>query len=342
MNVPKFRLLAPAYFWLFQIIIHIIRNIWVMVDNPFFSIFSTIVVTYPLDMISFGVFYYFFAPQFFNKTKIYRNIGLSILYIVNYGFIWVLVYYYWQTKDPEYLKSIYFSSFGHSLNFAFMGVLLRLGIEWFEKREKEKELEKQNIRTELALLRSQVNPHFLFNTLNNIHSFATQNSEKTSFAIIKLSEIMRYMLYEASAEKVLIEKEIQYIRNYIELQKLRYKHSDFVNFRIEGDAFGHFVPPMLFIPFIENAFKHGKKLENEKIEILIRLTGGSIFFSCSNRKRQLNDTEKSMPHGVGIQNIQRRLELLFPQNHQLQIIEDESRYKIVLNITSYENILHSN
>jgi len=214
---------------------------------------------------------------------------------------------------------------------------MRLGIEWFEKRETQKELEKQNIKTELALLRAQINPHFLFNTLNNINSFATQNSEKTSYAIIKLSEIMRYMLYEANGEKVLLDKELQYIYNFLELHKLRYKHNSFVQFSVSGTTSNIFIPPMIFIPFIENAFKHGKKGPKDVIEINISVRNKEIDFNCQNNKRQLSESEKKLDKGIGIQNIKRRLEYLYPQGFVLDLLETDTTYSVHLKIKNYES-----
>ncbi len=337
MSLSRIKILAPLFFWIFQVLIHVIRNIYIWVAEPFFSIFETIIIVYPLDIVTFVIFYYYFSPKFLKKERTKFNVFLSVFYIIFYGFVWVVTYYYWQTTDYEPLKSIYFSSFGHTVNYAFLGIIFRLGIEWFEKRDKEKELEKQNAKTELALLRAQINPHFLFNTLNNINSFAQTNSEKTSFAIIKLSEIMRYMLYEANSEKVFLEKEIQYIRNFIELQKLRYKNPNFIDFQAIGIATNILIPPMLFIPFIENVFKHGKKTEEEKIEIRIDVKAPKINFYCKNAKRVLSETEKIGFQGIGISNIKRRLEILFPESYKLEISENEKHYIVNLIIENYEN-----
>ena len=184
----------------------------------------------------------------------------------------------------------------------------------------------------MALLRSQINPHFLFNTLNNINSFSTHDPEKTSYAIIKLSEIMRYMLYDAANEKVLLEKEIDYIKNIIALQKLRYKENDFVNFTVIGETVNIFIPPMIFLPFIENAFKHGSNSITNGIEIRLTVEGNQISFFCRNKIKELNETEKSQLGGLGIKNIKRRLELLFPDKHELKIAVENNEYLVNLKI----------
>lgn len=340
MRIKQVRLIAPAIFWLFQIIVHIIRNIHVIAEKSFTAILNPIFVTYPLDIVTFYLFYFFFAPRFYRKSNLQFYISLSIFYLIAYGNIWALVYSLLGVENIK-IGYYYFSSFGHTMLYAFYGIIFRLAIDWFENRETRKELEKQNIKTELALLRSQINPHFLFNTLNNINSFATKKSDKTSFAIIKLSEIMRYMLYEARENKVFIEKEILHIENYLALQKLRYKTSDFIKFESSCEVSNILIPPMLFIPFIENSFKHGKKGFENDIIIKLKVLKDSINFECTNGVRKLNDTEKNKIGGIGMENIKRRLELLYSENHNLSIKEENNLYIVKLRIELNENKLYS-
>jgi LytS/YehU family sensor histidine kinase len=247
------------------------------------------------------------------------------------------VYYKLGVEDISQLKLYYFSSIGHSLLYAIYGIMFRFAIDWFENREKRKALEQQNTKIELALLRSKVNPHFLFNILNSINSFTTTNSEKASYAIIKLSELMRYMLYEAKEERVLIEKEIDYIEDYLSLQKLRFTNPNLVSFNHSCDTTSFFIPPMLLIPFIENAFKHGKKAVGNRIDINLIIENKILQFECINRIRQKNETEKDDRGGFGIENIKRRLELLYPNKHQLIIDTNNNIYRVKLIISLYEN-----
>jgi LytS/YehU family sensor histidine kinase len=218
------------------------------------------------------------------------------------------------------------------LLYAFYGVVIRLALDWFERREDKKEMEQQHIKTELALLRLQINPHFLFNTLNNINSFALTEPDKASFAIIKLSGIMRYMLYEAQAERVLLEKEIAYIKDYLALQKIRSAQPNLVDFYTSDIPENLLVPPMLFIPFIENAFKHGKKMGSAEISISLLFVEGALIFKCKNQKRVLNETEESGKKGIGIENIQRRLALLFPGKSTLEIQDLPDIFNVELKI----------
>ena len=323
---------TPFVFIGIRLVTFIIRSIWQMNDYGFWYIFKDVKYTMSLDFVTFCVFYFYFAPNFFARRKVILNVFLTVVYFFAYAFVWAFVYKS-RGIPTEQVYLFYFSSIGHSLLNAMYGVVTRLAIEWFQKREEKKELEQQNTKTELALLRSQINPHFLFNTLNNINSFAQTAPDKTSFAIVKLSGIMRYMLYEAVDEKVLLSKEISYIKDFLELQKIRFGNSDFIDFKqgqIDSDIF---IPPLLFIPFIENAFKHGKKSPTIPISIFIEFKKGVLYFTCRNGVRQLNETENNQSSGFGIANIKRRLALLFPEKYELNIKNDDVQHSVELKIS---------
>ncbi len=194
----------------------------------------------------------------------------------------------------------------------------------FRSREQRKSLENEKLNAELAFLKSQINPHFLFNSLNNIYSLAYQKSEKTPEAILKLSEIMRYMLYESNEETVRLEDEINYLQNYIELQKLRFKENIFVDLRVDIDDRNHRIMPLLLISFLENAFKHGVSTDASKpIRITIEVQEGRLHFKAENAKNYVN---KDQTKGVGLTNLKRRLQLGYPNRYTINIIETENYY----------------
>jgi two-component system LytT family sensor kinase len=190
-------------------------------------------------------------------------------------------------------------------------------------------LEKQS--GELALLRSQINPHFLFNTLNNIYSLVYKKSDDAPEAVMKMSSIMRYMLYDATTDKVLLEKEIEYLKSFIELEKLRIRHKDFVELNITGNVEGRTIAPMLLIPFVENAFKHGSRsVTNPGIRINLSIGPKQILFEVSNHVRQNGTATKDEVGGIGLTNIRRRLNLLYPGKYQLDINQNEDMYLVNL------------
>ncbi len=338
--MPSKRLLSiiPLIFWLLIIIIKLIRIIPFYEGEALKNSLVAVAITTPLDIISFSYFYFLIVPSFVQQKKILLFSFLTILFFACYGIFYSWVYYFTgQIDSYKQAIIIYKSSLGHTVLAALYAVVLGLSVDWFRKYQKEKELINANMITELALLRSQINPHFLFNTLNNINSFSTHDPEKTSYAIIKLSDIMRYMLYDAANESVLLDKEIDYISNFIALHKLRYKENDFVRFTVNGESGGIMIPPMIFLPFIENAFKHGTNTVSNGIEIKIKIESKQIDFYCRNRVKELNVTEKKLESGIGIANIKRRLELLFNQRHQLSIAEEKKEFIVNLTILLNEH-----
>jgi len=328
----------PLIFWLFIVTIKLIGILPIYEGERLLKSLTTLSIVTPLEIVSFSFFYYLIIPSLVLKKRLSLNILLSVVFVLLYGFVWVWVYHITGRIDTtDGVQIIYIASYGHTILSTLYAFVLRFSVDWFNKYRLQKELEKQNSLTELALLRSQINPHFLFNTLNNIHAFSTRDPEKTSFAIIKLSEIMRYMLYEASHEKVLLDQELDYIRNFIALQKLRFQEMEFVRFTVEGNTAGIQIPPMIFLPFIENAFKHGTVGVTHAIEIDIRSSHDQLFFGCKNQMKPPNETEQNQPGGLGIKNIRRRLEILFPGQHQLDIREEKNVYIVELNINLHGN-----
>ena len=212
---------------------------------------------------------------------------------------------------------------------------IRITNEWFKNEKQKKEMENEKLTAELAFLKSQVNPHFLFNILNNICSLARKKSDDTENALIKLSLIMRYMLYESKDEKVSLGKEVDYLKSYIELQRLRISDKVMVDFSITGDPGQLMIEPMLLIPFVENAFKHGVSyLDESVIGISLLVTKEAMIFRVNNTisKRNKGDESLSSDSGIGLKNVRRRLELLYPARHSLSVSDNGAVYSIELQI----------
>ena len=207
-------------------------------------------------------------------------------------------------------------------------------ITWFEEVKLKEALQQKNHQMEMALVKSQLDPHFLFNTINNIDVLILKDSNKASTYLNKLSDIMRFMLYETKTDEILLSKEIEYIEKYIELQKIRTSNSKYVDFQIEGNAGNKTIAPMLFIPFIENAFKHtsNKKLENA-ITIRIQIEEETISFECINKFDQ-HRNQKQGNHGLGNELIQKRLDLIYPNAHELKTSNQNDAYQVNLIVSS--------
>ena len=198
-----------------------------------------------------------------------------------------------------------------------------------EQAKKEQETEK--LKSELSFLRSQISPHFIFNVLNSIISLSRRKPERVEPVVVKLSDLMRYMLYESDDAKVTIERESQYLRAYIELQQLRFGDDIQINFHDNHLDESQSIEPMLLIPFVENAFKHGVgMIVNPTINIDLWTENNRLIFEVKNKVNRQYKEVKDSASGIGLNNVKRRLELLYPDNHQLTIIDKDEFYNVKL------------
>ncbi|MCX6249267.1 MAG: histidine kinase [Bacteroidetes bacterium] len=289
-----------------------------------------------LNALTFYVVY-FSIPLLIKNWKLVKTIigGIlifSILVVFNYVaelIIWK--YFIKLSKESISLDTLWFWIIRMTIVPTIYAILIKFAIDWFDAQKMKAELQNQKQVSELALLRSQVNPHFFFNTLNNIYSLVYKKSEDAPAAVMKLSSIMRYMLYDANTDSVLLEKEVEYLQSFIELHKLRLKQQDFVAVTITGDLNGKTITPMLLIPFVENAFKHcNKNVSAPGILIDLIAEPARILFSVFNYRKNKVDASSEIVGGIGLNNIRRRLELLYPGKHSLEIIQEEESYNVKL------------
>ncbi len=218
-----------------------------------------------------------------------------------------------------------------SMTFFLLGGVLGLTKDFYKRDRVNREGEVQRKETELQFLRAQLNPHFLFNSLNSIYSLVRNKSIEAPEAIIMLSELMRYMLYEAKQELVPLSKEIDYIKNFVSLQLLRLSHSENVKIKISGDYQDKKIPPLLLIPFVENAFKYGTDFKGRTdVSIKMELIGESLFFIVKNKIGVYRKDESNS--GIGLENIKGRLRLLYPDQHVLKIDKTDGFYTVELEL----------
>lgn len=220
------------------------------------------------------------------------------------------------------------------LFFLAMSSSYRIIYDTFKQGEVKKERENERLKSELSFLRSQISPHFMFNVLNSIVSLSRRKPERVEPVIVKLSDLMRYMLYESDDAKVTLAREAQYLRAYIELQQLRFGDDIDINFEVATLSASQAIEPMLLIPFVENAFKHGVgMIMNPTIDISLSADETLLSFEVINKVNRQYQEIKDDASGIGLNNVKRRLELLYPDNHQLIIKEEADFYKISLTIT---------
>lgn len=212
-----------------------------------------------------------------------------------------------------------------------LALIISGAIAWYDNLKDRERLIEKNFEMEMALIKAQLNPHFLFNTLNNIDILIEKNPAKASAYLNQLSEIMRFMLYETKTEKIPLSKEIRYLNQYIELQKIRNARPDFVQYEVSGAIEGVFIAPMTLIPFVENAFKYAEGMrESGAIRILIQYDAGTLVFTCQNRHNNTpNPTENG---GLGNALMQKRLTLLYPGTHELHLEKNEEWFNVTLRL----------
>jgi len=293
--------------------------------------------SFALLLIFFYLNYFLFIPNFYFKKK-YVVFAISIL--VSFIILSALPSFLFPPKhsNPEHFnhpihqlpKPGFFLKFGEYL-FRFIAVftlsfMIKIYLRW-------KQTEKEKSDAELSYLKAQINPHFLFNTLNSIYSLSIEEkAHKTSNSIIELSKMMRYVLNDSHQEYVSLEKEINYIKSFIELQKVRLGNTINLNYKIEGEITGKKIAPIILIPFIENAFKHGiNPEENSKIKIEISVSENQIHLLVVNDKVKIQ-TKTTEQSGIGIENTKNRLSLLYPNKHQIIISDTEKNYSVSLSI----------
>ncbi|WP_051664271.1 sensor histidine kinase [Dyadobacter crusticola] len=221
---------------------------------------------------------------------------------------------------------------------------LRLERDWLvseknnlDLKSQSLQLQRDNLNLELSFLKSQINPHFLFNTLNAIYAKTADIDEQAADLVLRLASLMRYSLYESNREKVVLSKEVEYIESYIELEKNRFAEKVNIDYTLEGDPDRYFIAPLLLISFVENAFKHGvsRSVDNAYVKISIILDGPSLFFSVKNSVHKGAPGVKKtaeQPGGFGILNTTKRLELLYPKRHQFTVFEEEDAFQIDLRL----------
>ena len=307
-----------------------------------------LVINVPIKLAIFYTFYSYLIPNWLGR-KTWSFVGVVLLLMLTYP---PLKYGFDSLFAIKSLPSVQFSleeqheylhwqELARRLNTILglvpFSIAVRITVDWFKNQQMKKELERRKLQGELDLLRNQVNPHFLFNVLNSIDSLIYKVSPEGSEAVHKLSAIMRYMLYESNTNYVLLNSEIEYLSSYFDLQRFRMKASDEVNFQCAGEVAGQKIAPMLFIVFVENAFKHANIIDGRRvIEVSIEVEGSILHFSCRNSYDPNHLEQKDKVGGIGLMNVERRLDLLYENRYALNSHVASGFYTVSLNVNLEE------
>jgi Histidine kinase len=295
-------------------------------------------------LLSYGIIY-FILPQYIFKGRYWPGIGGVLVLILMVSFLSPLILTFVINPIRLVLNSpagvgpsrtIFYSLMAGlrgSMTVAGFAVAIKLVKLWYLKKVDNERLEKATLRAELETLKGQLHPHFLFNTLNSIYSLALKKSDYTPEAILKLSQLMRYILTECNNTTIELPKEVQVLHHYIDLEKNRFGNRLDISLNIQGDIYNNRIPPLLLMPFLENSFKHGANEMTEQawISMDLDVDGHLLKFKLINGKPRENVTGKDSSQ-IGLFNVQRRLALLYPNAHELRITNDDDTFVVVLTI----------
>ncbi len=331
-RLSKNRIFQHVLFWSMSFLI--LTNIFkVSAEIKRIDLIYTAIFHVPIFLIVYLNLRLLF-PVFLEKGK-YFLYGISVLVLTALGAgFYIILFDSWiDYIFSGYYFIAYYGFFDISLYFViyiFVTSLLRLARGWFHLQE----IEKEKTVAELKALKSQINPHFLFNSLNSIYSLARKNSSQVPEKVIQLSDLMRHIIYDSDVEFILLPKEIDMIRNYIELQNLRTPENEKIELEVTGEIEGKKVAPLIFLPFVENSFKHGLKsgAENPFVKIKIEVLPNELIFEIENSKGKTSEIIDSKYKGIGIENVKKRLGLIYPNQHSLSILDTENIFKVILQI----------
>ena len=329
------QLYSHLFFWL------VIFILMLILDNKSHGFFFSFVIEL-INLLFYAAVVYFnflyLIPNYLNGKNFLLYSGLLLLAALIVSPIKVLFFYVWHSYFPEIQAQLISDQFWYFIStFVFAGAstIVKITSDWASHQRDMTTLRTQTMQSELRFLKSQINPHFLFNTLNSLYALTLKKSDKAPEIVIKLSEMMRYMLYECNERRVSLEKEVNYIKNYLDLERLRHGDHVDIKFQVRGNLNQQKIAPLMFIPFLENSFKHGlnRQIDKSYVYIKLEIQEGDILFEIENSKPQVLPLQTHKASGgIGLVNIKKRLNILYPKNYDLKTLEQPDSYKVELKL----------
>lgn len=330
MTKPKF---ISSKELLFQVVLHLVVLFFYAYHQDEGKIEGYKVVFFFNYMIATSLISYCLLPRFFYPKKYTWFFIYSVLIVAGVILMeeFVLEKIYFPDTRGTRFPGVYYSLMDV---LPIITILSGFKFTWdaLTKQNEVENLKAVVQESELQFLKSQINPHFLFNNLNNLYSYAIDNSPKTPTIILELSGVLRYMLYECKAQFVPLMKEIEQLKNFTQLNELQIEDRGVIQFNTKNIQANYQIAPLILIVFIENAFKHSQASQSEDIfiEINIELSdNGELHFACKNNYQSITNTQ-SLANGIGLENVQKRLQLLYPNTHILKIKQTDSAYEVDL------------
>ena len=339
---PRYKVLRHVSYWIIHTLLW--AGLWVALDSPgSFGVYViNMAIWLPIFILYGYPMAYWAVPTFLLKGRIFEFLVVILLWGMAglYLDVWYKDYVVIPIQtmmDPNFVlpKGPLAWCYLCITTSAAVPMMIKFFKYWDVKQKDWLNAQQDKITAELQLLKAQVHPHFLFNTLNNIYSFSLESSPKTPGLILKLSNLLSYMLYDCRSEEVRLGKELDIMKNYIELERERYGNKIDISWNVDGDVADVAIAPLLMIPFIENAFKHGtsEQLEKSWLTVDISVKDNQLKAKIANSK---NESVIHSKNGIGIVNVKKRLEFIYPEHHELKIIEDSDFYVVSLTIQLFD------
>ena len=325
----KYRIIFHILFWIYIYLSDFLALFGILEPDIYDWIFFTI---FFIDVLIVYLNLYVLIPKFLLKRKYLSYLLLTIISILINSFISFYISFPWEELGSEELVdpsiAFLFGSFEVTLSMVILAMTIKL-LKIFAKNQMTiTNLENTNLKTELIFLKNQINPHFLFNALNNIYVQTRKKSKEAPESVMLLSELLRYQLYDCSKDKVYLRNELTYLENYLALERMRRADAN-IELIVNGTPDGIMIAPFLFIPFIENAVKHGLETHKEGyIKIEFDIFTAKLSFRITNPTTEILSVKKD--GGIGLVNVKRRLEILYPNTHQLMITNSDNLYQVEL------------
>lgn len=337
------KILKPVFhmvFWIIYFAFNVAR--WGHYFGDYAYAFQSNLVEFPIHMILVYFNLYFLLKRLIpqNITLYVFCLALSVLVMsivriaLTYEFVTTDIYRESTIEqDGLYNANYLIAVFIGELYVVGLTMAIKLTIDWVNSEKKSQELAQSNLETELSLLRSQMQPHFFFNTLNNLYSLTLEKSDQAPETVLKLSEMMSYVVYKGCNSQAPLINEIEHLHNYLNLERIRYDSRLSVNFNIDGKIADQKIPPLILITFLENAFKHGTSntLGEISIDIDLKVEPGRISYKVQNDYHEESASNKKVS-GIGIENTKRRLDLVYKNDYALHIQKNNGKFLVELSI----------
>lgn len=340
------RWFSHLFFWVSFVLFHGV--LWGSYDEDYSKAFTIQLMFLPVKVVLTYYSLYVLLPKYLLKGRWLPFGFLLIASALLGGVLHRLIAYYieYPLYFPEYIDGqvlVLFKIFkGVVSNYPV--VLLALAIKllkyWYVSQQDKQILAHEKLDAELKFLKTQIHPHFLFNTLNNLYALTLKKSDYAPEVVLKLSELINYMLYECNAPKVLLDNELNFIKNYIEIERIRHSDDFAIKAMTNGETANIYIAPMLLIPFLENSFKYGvnETIENSWIDFDLTIEGDTLLMRLENSKASVQEVSGIEHQGIGLKNVKRRLDLLYKDDYELNVQDYNDTFVVVLKIVVKKNL----